>query len=129
VLGDLGIEHLRTRANMATGGPFIPARPPRAGAGAFDHQLYRVNLARAELNQVSQALTGVPVRKPVAGEVDMSSPFGMRMDPFLKGPAIHTGIDLRGDKGDPVRGYEFTGDRLILRPLGTTTEVHWERIK
>jgi murein DD-endopeptidase MepM/ murein hydrolase activator NlpD len=45
----------------------------------------------------------VPVRKPVYGEVDMSSPFGMRMDPFLKGPAIHTGIDLRGEKGDPVR--------------------------
>jgi len=34
-----------------------------------------------------------------------------------------------GDKGDLVRGYEFAGDRLILRPLGTTTEVLWERIK
>jgi len=28
-----------------------------------------------------------------------------------------------------VRGYEFVGDRLILRPMGTTTEVIWERIK
>jgi murein DD-endopeptidase MepM/ murein hydrolase activator NlpD len=45
----------------------------------------------------------VPVRKPVIGEVDMSSPFGMRMDPFLGRPAIHTGIDLRGDIGEPVR--------------------------
>jgi hypothetical protein len=34
-----------------------------------------------------------------------------------------------GDKGDVVRGYEFTGDRLILRPFGTTQEVIWERIK
>jgi hypothetical protein len=34
-----------------------------------------------------------------------------------------------GDTGDVVRGYEFVGDRLILRPLGTTTEVVWERIK
>ena len=34
-----------------------------------------------------------------------------------------------GDKGDLVRGYEFAGDRLILRPIGTTTEVLWERIK
>jgi murein DD-endopeptidase MepM/ murein hydrolase activator NlpD len=33
----------------------------------------------------------------------MNSPFGARMDPFLRGPAIHTGIDLRGHKGDPVR--------------------------
>jgi hypothetical protein len=34
-----------------------------------------------------------------------------------------------GDKGDLVRGYEFVGDRLILRPVGTQTEVIWERIK
>jgi hypothetical protein len=34
-----------------------------------------------------------------------------------------------GDKGDLVRGYEFAGDRLILRPVGTTREVIWERIK
>ena len=34
-----------------------------------------------------------------------------------------------GDKGDLVRGYEFVGDRLILRPVGTAAEVVWERIK
>ena len=34
-----------------------------------------------------------------------------------------------GDKGDVVRGYEFVGDRLILRPVGTTVQVMWERIK
>jgi hypothetical protein len=34
-----------------------------------------------------------------------------------------------GDAGDVVRGYEFVGDRLILRPVGTTREVIWERIK
>ncbi len=34
-----------------------------------------------------------------------------------------------GDNGDLVRGYEFVGDRLILRPAGKTMEVVWERIK
>ncbi|MGA7487191.1 MAG: lipocalin-like domain-containing protein [Xanthobacteraceae bacterium] len=34
-----------------------------------------------------------------------------------------------GDVGDLVRGYEFVGDRLILRPPGTTYEVIWERIR
>ena len=34
-----------------------------------------------------------------------------------------------GDKGDVVRGYEFAGNRLILRPAGTTGyEIIWERI-
>jgi hypothetical protein len=35
-----------------------------------------------------------------------------------------------GDGGDVVRAYEFSGDRLILRPLeASTTEIIWERIK
>jgi Lipocalin-like domain len=34
-----------------------------------------------------------------------------------------------GDTADLVRGYEFRGDRLILRPPGTTYEVLWERVK
>jgi hypothetical protein len=33
-----------------------------------------------------------------------------------------------GDTADLVRGYELVGDRLILRPPGTTYEVIWERI-
>lgn len=87
----------------AIGGPYVPARPPSKNAGAFEQDLYRVNVARAQYDRLAQQLRTIPVRKPVEGEIDMSSPFGMRMDPFLRGPAIHTGIDLRGDAGEPVR--------------------------
>jgi murein DD-endopeptidase MepM/ murein hydrolase activator NlpD len=102
VLGDLGVDPLKAPAGGGVGGPFVPVKPPRASASAFDRALYRVNVARAEINQYSRALVSVPVRKPVTGEVDMSSPFGMRLDPFLGRPAIHTGIDLRGEVGEPV---------------------------
>ena len=34
-----------------------------------------------------------------------------------------------GDSAEVVRGYEFVDDRLILRPVGTTHEVIWERIR
>jgi murein DD-endopeptidase MepM/ murein hydrolase activator NlpD len=102
VLDDLGVDAKKTRAASGVGGPFVPVKPPQSGASNFDRQLYRVNLARAELNQYSQTLIAVPVRKPVIGDVDMSSPFGMRLDPFLGRPAIHTGIDLRGEIGEQV---------------------------
>ena len=69
----------------------------------FERQLARINQARSELARYQRTLVTVPIRKPIVGEVDMTSPFGARMDPFLRGPAIHTGIDLRGHKGDPVR--------------------------
>ena len=103
VLSDLGVDVGKKPAGAGVGGPFVPVKPPQSGASAFERQLYRINVARAQVNQYSHTLVAVPVRKPVFGDVDMSSPFGMRMDPFMKGPAIHTGIDMRGDIGDPVR--------------------------
>jgi len=102
VLSDLGVN-VGKQAAAGVGGPFVRAKAPQSGASAFERQLYRINVARAEVSQYTNTLVTVPVRKPIFGEIDMSSPFGMRMDPFMKGPAIHTGIDMRGDTGDPVR--------------------------
>ncbi len=105
VLTDLGIDAGKGQSNAnlttgAIGGPYVPVKPD---ASSFDRQVYRINLARSQADRLTRTLTSVPVRKPVFGEIDMSSPFGMRMDPFMKGPAIHTGVDMRGDAGDPVR--------------------------
>ncbi len=102
VLSDLGVDPAKTPAGASIGGPLVALKAPRSGASAFERQLYRINVARAEINQYFHTLVAVPVRKPVTGDVDMSSPFGMRMDPFLGRPAVHTGIDLRGETGEPV---------------------------
>jgi len=37
------------------------------------------------------------------GEVEFTSGFGVRSDPFLGRPAMHTGLDFRAAMGDPVR--------------------------
>jgi len=103
VLSDLGVDVGAAPKAGGIGGPYVPVRAPSSAASAFERQLYRINVAKAQVNQYSNTLITVPVRKPIYGEIDMSSPFGMRMDPFMKGPAIHTGIDMRGDIGDPIR--------------------------
>ncbi|MBX6328441.1 MAG: M23 family metallopeptidase [Pseudolabrys sp.] len=102
VLDELGVDP-KSQVKRAIGGPFVPIKPPRADAGTFERQLYRINLAQAQIDTYTRALATVPIRKPVEGAVDMSSPFGVRTDPFLGRPAMHTGIDLRGDYGEPVR--------------------------
>jgi murein DD-endopeptidase MepM/ murein hydrolase activator NlpD len=103
VLLELGIDPGKSTANAdATGGPFVAARL-RSDSSAFERQLHRIGLARAHVDQLNRALANVPVRKPVTGEIDASSGFGMRIDPFLKSPAMHTGLDMRGEPGDPVR--------------------------
>lgn len=106
VLTDLGINPGKAPAapapGSAVGGPYVA---PSIGGEekVFERQLYRIHLSRAQVERLNRTLLDVPVRKPVTGEIDMSSGFGMRMDPFIRSPAMHTGLDMRGDTGDPVR--------------------------
>lgn len=102
VLADLGIGVGPVFAEGATGGPFIPAKPTLQYSSAFEAQLHRVNVGRAQMDQYGRTLAAVPVRKPVIGETEMTSPFGIRKHPILKRRSIHTGIDLRGDIGEAV---------------------------
>ncbi len=103
VLSELGLEAGKIApAAEATGGPFVAPRM-RPEAGGFERHIHRVGLARAQLDRLTRTLGNVPIRRPVAGEIEPSSGFGMRIDPFIRSPAMHTGLDMRGETGDPVR--------------------------
>src|SRR3569623_1522178 len=105
VVSDLGLNLANLEAAVprsAMGGPFVPVRLA-ANAGPFEKQLYRINLTRAEMDRLNRTLALVPYRKPVIGEVEFTSGFGVRRDPFLGRPAMHTGLDFRAATGDPVR--------------------------
>ena len=57
----------------------------------------------SNVDRLTRTLGAVPVRKPIMGEIDLSSGFGVRSDPFLGRPALHSGLDFRSSTGDPVR--------------------------
>ena len=101
VLTDLGMDAGKVAAAApagAIGGPYVPA-----SAGGFERQIYRIQLVRGHVDRLSRTLLSVPVRKPLAGEMETSSGFGVRLDPFIRAPAMHTGLDFRGTSGEPVR--------------------------
>jgi murein DD-endopeptidase MepM/ murein hydrolase activator NlpD len=105
VFSDLGLDMAQLEAatpRVGMGGPFIPVKLP-ADAGPFERQLYRVSITRAQVDRLNRTLALVPYRKPVVGEVEFTSGFGVRLDPFLGRPAMHTGLDFRAAMGDPVR--------------------------
>ena len=104
VLADLGLDSMRigARDNAGVGGPLVPARLP-AYAGPFEQHVYRVGIARAQVDRLTRTLASVPLRKPIVGEMEVSSGYGMRIDPFIRAPAMHTGMDFRGETGDPAR--------------------------
>jgi murein DD-endopeptidase MepM/ murein hydrolase activator NlpD len=99
-LAQLGLK--TQPAAPASGGPFVPVTLA-SDDQAYGRALVRVNLARADANVLSTTLLKVPLRKPVASDIDETSPFGVRTDPFVHEAAMHTGIDFRGDTGDSIR--------------------------
>ena len=105
VITDLGLDMAQLEAatpRAGVGGPYVPVRlGPEAGA--FERQLYQINITRAQIDRLNRTLALVPYRKPVIGEVEFTSGFGVRVDPFLGRPAMHTGLDFRAAMGDPVR--------------------------
>lgn len=103
VLADLGVNIGAERGSPAgVGGPFVPPNLA-ADAGAFERQMQRVQIARANLERLHRVMLTVPVRRPLAGEIETSSGFGVRLDPFLRRPAMHTGQDFRAETGNLVR--------------------------
>jgi murein DD-endopeptidase MepM/ murein hydrolase activator NlpD len=106
VISDLGLDMAQldaaTPKGPPMGGPFIPVKLT-ANAGPFERQLTRINITRAQVERMNRTLAQVPYRKPVVGEVEFTSGFGVRSDPFLGRPAMHPGLDFRAQMGDPVR--------------------------
>jgi murein DD-endopeptidase MepM/ murein hydrolase activator NlpD len=106
VIADLGLDMAQLEAatprSGGVGGPFVPIKLG-PDAGAFERQLYRINVSRAQVERLNRTLALVPYRKPVIGEVEFTSGFGVRSDPFLGRPAMHTGLDFRAASGDPIR--------------------------
>jgi murein DD-endopeptidase MepM/ murein hydrolase activator NlpD len=98
----------------AVGGPYVPFNG--VPEDAYMRQVFRVRLATAEHERLAKQLDGLPVVLPVRGPAEITSGFGLRVDPFIKRLALHSGVDIRGD----------TGDRVLAAAAGTvvTAERH-----
>ena len=70
----LGIDVARAASGTVPcmGGPFVAAKPPSAH-DVFDRQLYRINLARREVDLMKRTVVALPLRKPLAGEPVVTS--------------------------------------------------------
>ena len=108
VLASLGLNLHAIPA--ATGGPFVPVKLPPASE-TFARTLTSVSIARAQANDLTNTLNFVPLRKPLAGDLEMSSPFGVRIDPFVRSPSMHTGMDLHASVGDPI--YSTAAGKVV----------------
>ncbi len=106
-LRDAGLPVERLMASAATtpkgvGGPFIPLKADPNGS-LFEREVYRLETDFDAADRLTRAARHAPLRKPLAGNLEITSPFGARMDPFFGKLALHPGVDLRESIGAPAR--------------------------
>ncbi|HEY8381804.1 MAG TPA: peptidoglycan DD-metalloendopeptidase family protein [Microvirga sp.] len=81
------------------GGPLVAAE----ASGDLDLMVQRAAASVARLGRLRRSVGALPFAEPIRGEIDLSSGFGYRVDPFTRSPAMHTGLDFRAEHGAPVR--------------------------
>jgi murein DD-endopeptidase MepM/ murein hydrolase activator NlpD len=92
------------------GGPFIPA-----GGLHFVERAAILERSLEGIETIRRRAEGIPIYAPVrTGRI--SSRFGNRMDPFLRRPAFHAGLDFVAPEGAEVRATA----------PGTITAARWQ---
>ena len=90
-------------ADASLGGPFVPM--PLGGhesKSLFERQISRVRAGISRSIATYESLIGLPLRRPLAEQIDITSGFGPRRDPFVESMALHDGIDFRAGRGTEV---------------------------
>ena len=106
VLRDAGMPADRLASSSATaakgvGGPFVPLKVD-PNASLFEREVYRLQNDFTMASELNRVIKRAPLRKPLT-MLEVTSPFGARVDPFFGRMATHTGVDLREATGAPAR--------------------------
>ena len=97
----LSADRYLAKSEGGAGGPFVPL--PSGADGQFSRAIAELRGDLATAAQLRLALVRVPLALPLDGRLDVTSPFGARLDPFLGRPALHTGVDLHEGYGTEIR--------------------------
>lgn len=95
-LVDAGLE-VEADSETGTGGPFLPVQ----SAEEFDARLAELDQALDLVDRRKSEARRVPIANPSPGHA-VSSNYGVRTDPLLGTPAMHSGTDFRAPMGSSV---------------------------
>ena len=112
ILQEAGLSADRFKDTRAsgTGGPFIPL--PDERDTSFGKAISDLQGTLASAIHLRGAISHVPLAKPLPGALEITSPFGARIDPFLGRPALHPGVDFRENYGADVKST--AGGRVVF---------------
>jgi murein DD-endopeptidase MepM/ murein hydrolase activator NlpD len=93
------------------GGKYIPLKHIELSDEELNAKFKDANIKVNLWEGLSKATSMLPLGAPVKTRIRITSPFGVRSDPFLKTPAMHTGIDFGGKMGTPL--YATASGKVI----------------
>ncbi|MGE5539080.1 MAG: peptidoglycan DD-metalloendopeptidase family protein [Gemmatimonas sp.] len=109
IIAGLGLDANRilgrsavARPQTNVGGPFVPASPKDMNSPASQLGFGAADRAVERWEGVQRALRSLPLGAPVE-QVQVMSGFGRRVDPFNGLLALHSGVDMSGAMGTPIR--------------------------
>jgi murein DD-endopeptidase MepM/ murein hydrolase activator NlpD len=120
LIGRTGLDLGRFEAptpSAGVGGPLVPLAPRTLDGSGFDAGLALARRALGDGERLRRLAAALPLGRPIRGEAAVSSPFGARLDPFTRGLALHTGLDLKADYGEPARATA-PGRVIAAEPAG-----------
>lgn len=96
VLGRTGLD-LQRPLESGLGGPLVPIDPsPFAAAVAVTARTL------GDAQALRRLAARLPLDRPLRRDRGLASSFGPRLDPFTRGLALHTGLDLKAELGEPA---------------------------
>ena len=93
------------------GGPYEPVTTSSATDANADAQFRSLFRTWKKLETLEKAVIAIPASQPVQN-VNFSSYYGVRSDPFRGTAAMHAGVDIPGTVGTPIYA---TADGIISR--------------
>ncbi|MHC2020748.1 M23 family metallopeptidase [Methylobacterium sp. CM6247] len=91
-------QRFERQREAGIGGPLVPL-----SADPFGIAVGQVQRALGEEDRLRRIASALPVRQPLTGKYSLSSGFGPRLDPFTRGLALHTGLDMKAEFGESAR--------------------------
>lgn len=107
IFAELGLSKQRV-ARIASageadiGGPFIAASLGSIATPALTDRFQATVQNLSQEDQLLSQIERLPLTNPISGPTKISSPFGIRRDPFRRVAALHSGVDLRAQYGSRV---------------------------